>query len=363
MFSPNVHAVTSQLNSDFALKSSLAAWAHTLLHTSLFPPKPAPPWFDRVNRELNDAKARTQKWLVDDYPNIVSGVPTALISFSDTFAAAAAELIPILADGNPTGDRRMSVVALFQALHEEAATQQWRVRGLQQKVTAFAEAVGSSSERMAVAANNVKQTLGASRKDLFTIESRIAELQRRLAVTTNDAKHSMRSAATTGGTVTLTLLAFTIAAGVGTAAFPVAGVAGAVLSIGVSAASEAARSAEVRALIGEIGELRRHLTNQQFHVAALSAVAASLQDLADAVDTALTTTDGVTHHWDDIVQNLALARELLDQPAVDVTRIGVFQGVAEAAAAWKTIGERARTVRTSRLDVATKTIDVPGNAA
>lgn len=348
MLSPNMNAITSQVTSDYGVNSYLMAWAHTLLNTSLYPLDPKPPWFDGVAGELTKTKTQTQAWLVNDFPDIASALPQTLIDYANLFGPAVAELLPLLAGGNPKGAERASADELLSALHAAAGRHQWRVLGLQRKVVAFANVVKDSSAKMGANAKEVRKTIGAAQKELLALQSRIAEFQRRLGVTTTEAKNSMSGAAMTGASITMTMLAFTV----GAAAFPIVGLAGAIIGIGVNAAREAAQSKEVLALIREIGELQGKLSAEQFQIAALESIAASFENLADVAAEALTCMEGTVHHWDDIVSNLAAARELVAQPEVDLTRISAFKELPAAATAWAKVAERARNIQNSVLQVA-----------
>jgi hypothetical protein len=359
MLSPNPSAITTQVTSDYAVNSYLMVWAHTLLNTSMYPVQPKPAWFDGVSTELAATKTKTQKWLVEEYPDIAAALPQTLISYANKFEAAAAELIPLLAKGNPKGTDRSTVDELLADLHEAAGKHHWRVLGLQRKVVAFAAVAKESSAKMAKNAKDVQKTIGVAQKDLLALQSRIAELQRRLGITTTEAKNSMSGAAMTGATITMTMLAFTV----GAAAFPIVGLAGAIIGIGINAAREAAQSAEVLALVREIGELQVKLSGEQFQIAALETIAAAFENLSDVVSEALTSMEGSVHHWDDIVGNLAAAREIVAQADADLTKITAFKGLAAARTSWKTIAERAANIQKSVLQVSTEPIVVGGSAA
>ncbi|HEX9460249.1 MAG TPA: HBL/NHE enterotoxin family protein [Thermoanaerobaculia bacterium] len=359
MLSPNKTAITSQVTSDYAVNSYLMAWAHTLLNTNLYPLEPRPTWFEGIASELTATKAKTQTWLHEDFPDIAAALPQSLINYANLFGPAVSELAPLLAKGNPVGDDRATVDELLEALQTAAKTHQFRVLGLQRKVVAFAKVAKESSTKMVTNAKEVKKTIGAAQKDLLALQSRIADLQRRLGVTTTEAKNSMSGAAMTGATITMTMLAFTV----GAAAFPIVGLAGAVIGIAFNAAQEAARSKEVLALIREIGELQVKLSNEQYQIAALETIATSFENLSDVVSEALTCMEGTVHHWDDIVTGLAEARELVAQPGVDLMKIAAFKELNAAVSSWATIAERCRNIQNSVMQIASEPILVGGSAA
>ena len=358
MLSPNTAAITSQVTSDYTVNNYLMAWAHTLLNTNLFPLDPKPAWFDGVANELKSTKTSTQSWLHNDFPEIASVLPQTLISYANRFASAFTELQPLVVGKNPKGADRATVGQLLEALHTAAAKHHWRMLGLQLKVVSFAKVASDSSTQMAANAKKVKKTIGDAEKDLLALQGRIMELQRRLGVTTTEAKHSMSGAAMKGATISMTMLAFTV----GATAFPIVGLAGAIIGIAFSAASEAAKSSEVLALIREIGELQVKLSGQQFQIAALETIAGSFQNLADVCSEALTSMEGTVHHWDDVVSNLAAARELVAQPDVDLSVITAFKELPAAAKNWATIAERAKNIQNSVLQV-TEPIVVGQSAA
>jgi hypothetical protein len=358
MLSPNKTAITSQVTSDYAVNSYLMAWAHTLLNTNLYPVEPKPAWFEPIATELATTKATTRTWLHQDFPDIAAALPQSLIDYSNLFGPAVSELVPLLAT-NPAGEDRATVDELLEALQAAAKTHQFRVLGLQRKVVAFGKVAKASSVQMVANAKDVKKTIGVAQKELLALQSRIAELQRRLGVTTTEAKNSMSGAAMTGATITMTMLAFTV----GAAAFPVVGLAGAVIGIAFNAAQEAARSKEVLALIREIGELQVKLSNEQYQIAALETIATSFENLSDIVSEALTCMEGTVHHWDDIVTGLAEVRELVAQPAVDLTKITALKELLAAASTWATIAERCRNIQSSVMQIASEPIVVGGNAA
>lgn len=357
MLSPNTNAITSQVTSDYRVNNYLMAWAHTLLNTTLSPLDPKPDWFDSVATELTATKRKTDEWLNKDFPDIAATLPQTLIHYANLFDSAADELVPLVVGKNPTGNDRTAVAELLEALHAAAVTHQFRVRGLQRKVTDFATLAQDSSKKMAEHAKDVKKTIGAADKELLALQGRIAELQQRLGITTTEAKHSMTGAAMTGASITMTMLAFTV----GAAAFPIVGLAGAIIGIGINAAKQAAESKEVLALVREIGELRLKLNAQQFQIAALETIARSFENLSDVCVEALTSMEGTVHHWDDIVSNLAAAQESVAQPGVDLTLISAFKELPAAAKSWATIAERARKIQGSVMRV-TDTI-VVGSAA
>ncbi len=346
MLSPNTAAITSQVTSDYRVNNYLMAWAHTLLNTNLFPLDPKPSWFEGVAAELAATKKSTQEWLHQDFPDIAAALPQTLISYANLFRAAVNEIVPLV-DKNPTGDDRATLADLLKELHGAAVKHHFRVRGLQKKVTDFARLAQDSSKKMVANAKEVKKTIAAADKDLLALQARIAELQKRLGVTTTEAKNSMTGAAMTGASITMTMLAFTV----GAAAFPVVGLAGAIIGIGINAAQEAAGSKEVLALIREIGELQVKVSGQQFQMAALETIAGSFENLSDICTEALTSMEGTVHHWDDIVNNLAAAQELVAHPEVDLSSINAFKELPNAAKHWATIAERAAKIQSSVMKV------------
>jgi hypothetical protein len=215
-----------------------------------------------------------------------------------------------------------------------------------------------SSETFGKTTTRVKKDIKDSDKELLALQSRIAELQRRLGITTTEAKNSMSGAAMTGASISMTLLAFTV----GAAAFPIVGLAGAIIGIGINAAKEAAGSNEVLALVREIGELQVKLSAQQFQLAAMETIARSFESLSDVCSEALTSMEGTVHHWDDIVNNLAVARELIQQPEVDLSKIKAFKELRAAATNWATIGERARNIQKATMILADR-IEIGKSAA
>jgi predicted nucleic acid-binding Zn-ribbon protein len=348
MLSPNTAALTAQVTSDYRVNNYLMAWAHTLLNTNLYPLTPKPEWYDGVATELTATKTKTQDWLNHEFPDIAATLPQALVEYANLFISAADELIPLVVGTNPKGDDRDTVDELFEALHAAAVRHQFRVLGLQRKVVAFAKVVMDSSESLGKTAKKVKNDIKKADTEMLALQSRIAELQRRLGITTTEAKNSMSGAAMTGASISMTLLAFTV----GAAAFPIVGLAGAIIGIGINAAKEAAGSNEVLALVREIGELQVKLSEQQFQMAALETISTSFEKLSDVCSEALTSMEGTVHHWDDIVTNLAAARELIKQPEVDLSKLKAFDKLPEAAKNWTTIAERARNIQKSVMVVA-----------
>ncbi len=358
MLSPNSDAITSQVTSDYRVNNYLMAWAHTLLNTNLFPVDPKPDWFDAVAAELATTKQTTKTWLHEDFPKIAAKLPQVLIEYANLFDSAVKELLPLVAWSNPQGDDRETVTDILKSLYTAANARRAEAIGWQTKVTAFAGVVKKSSADMAARAKKVKETISSADKELLALQSRIAELQRRLGITTTEAKHSMTGAATAGATISMTLLAFTV----GAAAFPVFGLAGAIIGIGLNAAQEAAKSKEVLALVREIGELQVKLSAQQFQIAALETIAASFENLSDVCSEALTCMDGTVHHWDDIANNLAAVSELVAQPQVDLSRLHAFKELQTHAKNWGTIKQRAEKIQNSVMTVE-KTILIGQSAA
>jgi hypothetical protein len=363
MLAPSTNAVTSQLTYDYGVNSSLMIWAHTLLNTSLFPLDKKPAWFDPIATELAATKTATQSWLVDDYPHIAAALPQTLINYANLFTSASPELKKIFNGANPEASKRALALEIITALKTEAAAQLWTVRGLRTKVLAFSKLVSDSSTRLAAASKEVKKSVGAASKDLLALQSRFAELQRMLGVTTTEAKNSMNGAAMTGASLTMTMMSFTISAGVGAAALPVFGLVGALIGIGINAAKEAAKSEEVLALIREIGDLRLKLQAEEFQIAALQTIDASLQTLADVSVNSRTNMEGIVHHWEDIVANLAMAEEMLGQSAVDVSKLETFKTLAAADEAWNVILQRASNIQESPIQIASERINLSGGAA
>jgi predicted nucleic acid-binding Zn-ribbon protein len=347
MLSPNTSALTAQVTSDYKVNNYLMAWAHTLLNTNLYPLNPKPEWYDGVATELTATKTKTQDWLNKEFPDIATTLPQALIEYANLFISAADELIPLVGK-NPKGADRDTVAELVDALHAAAVRHQFRVLGLQRKVVAFAKVAMDSSASLGKTAKKVKSDIKKADTELLALQSRIAELQRRLGITTTEAKNSMSGAAMTGASISMTLLAFTV----GAAAFPIVGLAGAIIGIGINAAKEAAGSNEVLALVREIGELQVKFNGQQFQMAALETIADSFEKLSDVCAEALTSMEGTVHHWDDIVSHLAAARELIKQPEVDLSKITAFDSLPAAAKNWTTIAERARNIQNSVMVVA-----------
>ena len=352
MLAPNPEALLAQLSTDYTNNSLLMAWSHTLLNTSLYPIRPKPAFFDRFSSELAKAKAITQPWLHQEYPKIAAALPQSLINYGNTVVPTIDELIPALAASRP--DRGL-IIDLIEALRSEAQDQQKVVLGLRTKVDLFApEVVAVASEATRVA-SEVLEAAGATSRKVLSLQSRIGELQQELAAVGVDAKNAMKGAATTGATLSMTLMSFTISAGIGAAAFPVFGLAGAFIGIGVNAAIEASKSQRVLQMMREIGQLVVELDAEQHQAAALQAIAKSLEKLADFAGDATANMKGIVHHWEDIVSNLDLLRELLDQPAIELRRLMPLTEVRlrGAQTAWRQILQGAEKVQTSFLVPAT----------
>jgi hypothetical protein len=347
MLSPNTAAITSQVTSDYRVNNYMMAWAHTLMNTTLFPLNPKPAWYDGVATELAATKTTTQEWLTKDFSDIAAALPQTLISYANLFGPGVDEMVPLVTGKNPKGTDRETVADVLEALHAAAVKHHFRVRGLQNKMIAFAKVAQASSKKMIDNAKEVRKTIGEADKDLLALQGRVAELQRRLGITTTEAKNSMTGAAMTGASITMTMLAFTV----GAASFPIFGLAGAIIGIGIKAAQEAAQSKEVLALIREIGELQSKVSAQQFQMAAMETIAASFENLSDICTEALTSMEGSVHHWDDIVNNLAAAQELVAHAEVDLSTINAFKELRNAATNWATIGDRARKIQGSLMRV------------
>lgn len=362
MLSPNGDAITTQLSSDYAVNNYLMAWGHSLLNTNLYPLSPKPAWFDRVSTALTKAKTSTETWLIDDFPDIAAALPQSLIDYGNSFTATVDVIKPMLAAATVTAADRATIQAHVAELQKEAKQQQWAVLGLQKKVVAFSDLAASTATQMASEVKEVMKTLGTRQKELVALQNRIQELQVKLGVTTTEAKNSMRSAAMSGATVSMTIVSFAAMTAISTASVPVFGIAGAIIAIGVNAAMEAARSAEMVEIIREIGALTLKLSAEQYQVAGLQAINASLERLSDVAATSLTNMAGIVHHWDDIVSDLDAAMEILAQPAVDLKQFKAFNSIASAAQSWNTIIERANKIQASVMGVE-KPIMIKGDAA
>jgi Bacillus haemolytic enterotoxin (HBL) len=364
MLAPDSDAITTQLTADHAVNNYLMAWSHRLLNTSLYPVDPKPAWFDKISEPLTTAKGATQTWLNEKFPDIAAGLPQALIDYGNTFRSKTSELQPLLEKATLSAQERNRLIAHIDDLSTEARQQQWLVRGYQTKVKEFAKLVTGVAAKMETDVMAVTKSLDTAQREAVALQNRIGELQNQLGITTTEAKNHMSSAAMTGGTISLTMVSLAVMTAVGTAAIPVFGIAGAVIGIGINAALEASRSAAAVQIIREIGELTQKLTRQQYQVAALRSINHAMEQLSDVATTALTNMAGSVHHWDDIVGNLAAAREILDQPAIDLRKITAYNTWADAHASWKTIIDRAGNIQRSVLKVE-KTIElvVGGSAA
>jgi hypothetical protein len=364
VLAPDSEAITSQLTSDYAVNNYLMAWSHGLLNTSLYPIDPKPAWFDKINDGLTKAKTTTETWLTEDFPEIAAGLPQTLINYGNTFRAKVDELKPLLAKETLTANERTHLIAHLDDLSTEAKQQQWLVLGYQKKVKDFARIVTAVAAKMETDVKEVTKSIGSAQLEVVALQNRIHELQNQLGITTTEAKNHMSSAAMTGGTISMTMVSLAVMTSIGTAAIPVFGIAGAVLGIGINAALEAAKSAAAVEIIKEIGQLKQKLHVQQYQLAALQSVNQAMEKVSDVASTALTNMAGTVHHWDDIVSNVAGARELLDQPAVDLRKVTAFKTWSAAGAAWKIIIERATNIQSSVLKVE-KPIEIviAGNAA
>ncbi len=363
MFAPKPDTLVTQLNADYAVNSFLMAWGQTLVNTALYPLDPKPVWFDPIATELTAAQMATRTWLVNDYPSIAAALPQSLIDYANLFGPAVDEIAPLLARKPLASGDRAQLVALFTALQSEAQDQSARVATLRGKVDQFAKMAAAKAEKLSGQSRDVIQSLAEDRRQVLALQARIAELQHRLGLTTEAAKRSMSGAATTGASLTMTLMAFTIQAGVGAAAFPVFGLVGAFIGIAFNAAMEAAKSEEVLQAVREINDLTLKLNKVQAQAAALETMATSLQNLRDVVGASFSNMVGTAHHWDDVNAGLGLALELLAQPAVDLTLLSPFANIRAAAADWRKIAAGANKVQGSVLKVAPDPIVVGGAAA
>ena len=351
MLAPNPETILTQLNADYAVNSFLMAWSHTLLNTSLHPLDPKPAWYDRIAGELGKAKAVTQPWLIEEYPKIAAALPQSLIDYGNNALPALEAMLAELAKSAP---RRQVLIGLVEELQQEARDQQRRVTGLRDKVAAYAPQAAAVARQAAKEAQEVIASAGASNKKVLSLQARIADLQHQLGGVSADAKNAMKGAATTGAGLTMTLLSFTVTAGLGAAAFPVFGLAGAFIGIGINAAIQASKSQEVINTIREIGQLTLELSAEQNQAAAMRTIAFSLEQLSDQAGSSTVSMVGSLHHWEDVCGDLDLLRELLDRHSLDPKQLlALSKPRLEAAAqAWEKIVAGARSVQNSALAVA-----------
>lgn len=356
MLAPNPKNMLDQLTGDYAVNSLLMAYGHTLLNTSFFPIEPKPSWFDRIGGELAKAKKVTAPWLHQEYPKIAAALPQSLIDYANNVLPAVEVLIPELAKSAP--DRR-KVIALIEELQEEAQDQRTRVQDLHAKIEDYAPKVAAVAREAAKEAKVVIAAAGEANSKVLSLQARISELQRQLGAVGADAKHAMSGAATTGATLSMTLMSFTVTAAIGSASFPVIGLAGAFIGIGINAAIEASKSQEVINTLREIGQLSRELSAEQHQAAAMQTIARSLEQLGEQAGSATLSLAGSLHHWDDICGDLDLLRELADQPALELKKLMPLSRtrLEAAAAAWRTIVAGAQKIQLSALET-TAPIDV-----
>lgn len=350
MLAPNPETIVTQLTSDYAVNSFLMAWSHTLMNTALYPVDPKPKFFDKIAGELDQAKKVTRPWLIEEYPAIAAALPQSLIDYGNKVVPILGLLRPELAKARP--DRQL-LIELVDALRAEAREQQAKVVALRDKVAAYAPQVAAVAKEAAKQAQEVIASAGEANRKVLSLQSRIVELQRQLAVVSADAKHAMSGAATTGASVSMTMISFTVTAAVGTASFPVFGLVGAFIGIGINAALEAAKSREVLNLLREIGQLSLDLNAEQHQAAALRTIAGSLERLSDQSGSAAVGMVSSLHHWEDICGDLDLLRELLGQPALEPGQLLPLAAVRlkAAEAAWEKIVDGAIKIQASALKV------------
>lgn len=350
MLAPNPETIVTQLTSDYAVNSFLMAWSHTLMNTALHPIEPKPKWFDKISGALEQAKKVTRPWLLEEYPRIAAALPQSLIDYGNKAVPILGLLRPELAKARP--DRQV-LIELIDALRTEAREQQAKVLGLRDQVAAYSPRVAAVAREAAVQAQEVIASAGEANRKVLSLQSRIADLQRQLGVVSTEAKHAMSGAAATGASVTMTMMSFTVTAAIGTASFPVFGLVGAFIGIGINAALQAAKSQEVMNTLREIGQLSLELSAEQHQAAALRTIVQSLERLSDQSADAATSMVASLHHWEDICGDLDLLRDLLGQPALEPGRLLPLAAarLRAAEAAWEKIVEGAGKIQLSALQV------------
>lgn len=361
MFAPNAESISVQLSIDYGTNASLSVWSHALLNTSLFPLDPKPAWSDRVNTTLNTAKTSTKTWLFEQYPDVAAALPQSLIDYGNNFVSGADELIRLFA-APLTDSTRAAAAAVIQSLREEAITQQFRVRGLQNKVIAFSELARKTATTLSKDREAVMASLKGASADVHKLQERINDLYRELGISATEAKHEMEGAAMKGLSIAGTLMVFSLTAAMSTASFPVISLAIGVIALTIGAIEEKAKSDSVVAKIREITSLQVKLTGEQMQAAALQAMVSALEMLDDITRDAQTNMVGSVHYWDDITSNLELATEILAQKNFDPRVLTPFTKIASAKSAWEKIITSAENVQASTLKMQAP-IHIGGTAA
>ena len=347
MFAPKPESLSVQLSSDYSVNASLAVWAHALLNTDVYPLQEKPPWFDNISIALTNAKNKTLPWPSKDYPSIASGLPQSLIDYGTKFNHAANELIPLF-EKPLTADDRETAIALIDVLKDEAVTQQFRVKGLQNKVEAFAKSAQETAVKLSTAQRDVMATIKTMSADLVKLQSRITDLYRELGVSATDAKNEMSGVATKGLSIAGSLFVYTIASAVtATASAPIISVGIGVLALTYAAIMEKAHSDAVLTRIREITELQAKIPVEQQQAASLQALVSAIDSLSDLTRMSQANMAGSVHYWDDVTSGLVLAQEILAQNTWDPRALTPFTTMAGAKASWQSIVAAAKNVQKS----------------
>ena len=363
MFAPNPDAVGVQLSSDYAANVQLSVWSHALLNTNLFPIDPKPSWFDRVAADFAGAQSTTKKWLFEDYPSLAAALPQSLIDYGNTFGAGVDELIPLMAKPTLSAQDRADVRDVIGEMKKQAVTQQFRVRGMQKKVEAFSKFVIATAAKMQKHQTDILASLGEARKDVEKLQSRITDIYRELGITATEAKIAMEGAAMKGISIAGSLLTFTIGAAVTTGvSAPVIGVAIAILALTIGAIEEKAKSESVLAKIREITALQVKLTSEQAQAASLQSIVNAIDALNGHARTSMTNMTGSVHYWDDILDGLETAAEIVALDDVDPKKFTMFRTLAAAKKSWETIVDHAGNIQRSVLRLEPP-IEIGGTAA
>jgi Bacillus haemolytic enterotoxin (HBL) len=367
LLAPGGAGVSSLLVQNLGIGNALTAWSGALLNTSLYPLDPKPAWYDPLNAKLQIARTASQQWVETDGPNVLSQAPQSLIDFGNLFAATAADLQSTLAaigTAPPSADHLSSLVQDIQLLIANAQTQSSTAATLQASVAAFAASIQAQRAGIEADVASASATLQADEETVTDYQDRIAALQAKLGIDTDQALDDSQSAAKASLSLFGSLFVYTLAAiATDGASLPLMAVASGAIGTSAGGAGAASADESVQSDLAALGVLETQLTAEDQQVAGLQAILGTLHRLDNLNSATGNALDALTPLWDDITVRLQFVAEELGQPSVDVTRIDALTGLADSIAAWSAIVAAATNVQSSTLTVATPVSVNPTTAA
>lgn len=351
MLAPMQSRTIEQTGLLLAALSGVTAWAKAISVASLPPQgKDSLPRYNDIDITLSLARAAASDWLVRVGPETFAHCLQCYISFNNIFAVTAPKIREILQTAGENGlsdDKRNELRAYIGLLLDEVRRQIEIIRQGRERISSFSTIMVGYSEKLSKLLTEVRAGTKTERAQVEKLKEKTATLREDLKVAESNIGHGQTGLALKGATLHY---AFTVGLMVS------AGVLSCSLLLTAAAVAYGfydfnKSMATAHSKLREINKLAIDMKSSAFKLFMLDELETLLINLATHNRSSESSIKAVDMLWENLRDKLEIYHELLDQPAVDLARLGDFQSLEFAEKTWGAIAAEAATLQNQRIEI------------